>query len=331
MSDNALNTLFLPFEKNVLTPPDGRVVFFGARAHTALAGFGDIQMVQHFYPYAAALDLPAWDGEGGADMALVLLPKQKEEAQYDLAQAQGAVKDGGMIIVAASNDAGGGRIEKWMTEMGLTAQSLSKSRARVCWASVSAGGSDVAAQWVGAGTRRRVLIEGQEWVSQPGVFGWNRMDTGSRMLLDHIPTTLKGVGADFGCGYGYLTRAALRDNESIDAIICIDADRRAVECAGENIDDPRASFIWGDLSAPIDGIANLDFIVMNPPFHEGKTTTPALGQDFIRTARASLRKGGVLYMVANAKLDYESVLKSAFAHGEKLAEAGGFKIYSARA
>jgi 16S rRNA (guanine1207-N2)-methyltransferase len=328
MNDNALDTLLLPFEKGILPFPDGKTIFHGARNHRALAGFKDLAIVQSFYPYHAALTYPAAEDFPTFDTALVLLPKQKEEAQRELALALGALKPGGMIIAAASNDAGGNRIEGWMSELGLEAQSLPKNKARVCWA-VKKAESDKATAWIMNGMKRSITIDGDAWVSQPGVFGWNRADEGSKLLLQHIPNDLKGSGADFGCGYGYLTRHVLKKNKAIDRIVGIDADARAVECARENITDVRASFIWGDLVQPVDGVKNLGFIVMNPPFHEGKTTVSALGKDFIRTAHAALKTGGMLYMVANAHLDYESVLKEQFAHGDKLAETKGFKVYRA--
>ena len=51
----------------------------------------------------------------------------------------------------------------------------------------------------------------------------------------------------------------------------IDIDRRAVEAARNNIDDPRAEFHWADLTGTNVSLAGLDFVVMNPPFHDGGT------------------------------------------------------------
>jgi 16S rRNA (guanine1207-N2)-methyltransferase len=330
MSHGALDTLFLPFEKNVLTPPPGRVAFWGARAHPALVRFNALEIVQPFYPDHAALHAPEWTGAGVLDMALVLLPKQKEEALGDLATALDGLKPGGILVAAAANDAGGTRIEGWMKELGLIPHSLSKNKARVCWAEKT-GKSPVCQAWRDEGARRVMIFGGQEWTTQPGIFGWDRVDAGSLLLAAHIPSNLKGRGADFGCGYGYLSRVTLAGNSAIERFSGIDADRRAVDCAAINAPDPRATFTWADLSAPVKGVDNLDFIVMNPPFHTGKLTQPSLGKDFIRTARGALRKGGMLYMVANAQLDYEAVLGELFSDVKKLTETNGFKVIAARA
>ena len=329
MSDNALDTLFLPFEKGIIPYPAGLTLFMGARAHPALGEFKNLYIEQVFYPYFQTVlqyDSKEHVAQGYA-ATLCLLPKQKEEAQHDLAQCAKRAAAGGLIVVCASNDANGNRIEKWMTELGLEPQSMSKNKARVCWA-VKNGINDIADRWIEAGRSRTVTMDGEDWVTVPGIFGWNRIDAGSKLLAECLPPDFVGTGADFGCGYGYLSRAVLK-RASVEKLHGIDADVRAVACAKQNCTDARFVSRCADLSRPVDGIYGLDFIVMNPPFHEGKSTVPLLGRAFITTAAASLKSGGVLYMVANAHLDYESILKTHFAHGEKLAETGGFKIFRA--
>lgn len=329
MSDNALDTLFLPFEKGIIPVPGGRMLFTGAQAHPFLNRFGDVRVVQPFYPYHASVKKfkDPQDGETFS-AALCLLPKQKEEARHDLALALSSLDDGGLIAACAANDAGGTRIEGWMKELGLSPQNLPKNKARVCWA-VKTSASSLLPRWVEDGKPRTILIDNEEWVTQPGLFGWNRADAGSILLLRHLPDDLTGCVADFGCGYGYLSRAILKQG-GVRELTGIDADKRAVACAALNVPDARAKFVWGDLSAAVAGVSGLDAVIMNPPFHEGKSTVPALGKAFIATAAAALKPGGRLYMVANAHLDYESILKTHFAQGDKLAETGGFKIFCAR-
>lgn len=329
MSDNALDTLFLPFEKDIIPYPSGLTLFTGARAHPALKNFKDLYVEQVFYPYfQTVLQYDSKEKVArGYEATLCLLPKQKEEAQHDLAQCITRVKDGGLVIAAASNDANGNRIESWMKELGLAPQSMSKNKARVCWA-IKNGVNDTATAWIDAGRARAITMDGEEWTTVPGIFGWNRIDAGSKLLAAHLPADLSGNGADFGCGYGYLSRAILgRPNVKI--LHGIDADVRAVACAKRNCADARFVSRCADLSRPVDGIGGLDFIVMNPPFHEGKSTVPLLGRAFIVAAAESLRHGGVLYMVANAHLDYEAILKTQFSRLEKLAETGGFKVFRA--
>ena len=47
--------------------------------------------------------------------------------------------------------------------------------------------------------------------SKPGVYGWKKIDTGSKLLIDTVKPILRNMNTetlsvlDLGCGYGYLT------------------------------------------------------------------------------------------------------------------------------
>ena len=73
----------------------------------------------------------------------------------------------------------------------------------------------------------------------------------------------------------------------------------------------------------------LDFVVMNPPFHNAGSEDKKLGQAFIQSAANILRPGGACWLVANRHLPYEAALTSAFKSVRLDFESGGFKIYEA--
>jgi 16S rRNA (guanine1207-N2)-methyltransferase len=172
----------------------------------------------------------------------------------------------------------------------------------------------------------RLIEELGVW-SQPGVFSWDRVDPGSALLLDHLPV-LSGRGADFGCGVGILSRAVLASAKA-EQIILIDIDRRAVECARRNISDARATFHWADVRDGAPKLIELDFVVMNAPFHDAGTEDRALPISFVKRASAALRSGGICWLTANRHLPYEEVMRAAFRRVELKIETGGYKIYEA--
>src|SRR5690606_17851190 len=107
---------------------------------------------------------------------------------------------------------------------------------------------------------------------------------------------------DFGAGWGYLSAGLAGRTKGLAAIDLYEADFESLEAARENLaaiqEPPRFGFFWHDIVGEMVG-RTYDLIVMNPPFHQGRATEPAIGQAFIRTASSVLKPGGRLLMVAN--------------------------------
>ena len=120
-------------------------------------------------------------------------------------------------------------------------------------------------------------------------------------------------------------RVLMQDFTGVPAVVDLAAMRDAMKKLGG---DPRAELRWVDIRGGT-GLKGLDFVVMNPPFHDGGAEDQSLGQAFIRRAAEALRPGGALWLVANRHLPYEAVLKSAFKRVTPKVEASGYKIYEA--
>lgn len=260
---------------------------------------------------------------GSLDAVAMLAPPGTVERRYALALALRALKAGGVLTAMALKERGGSRLKKELEALGCDVDESARRHHRICVVEKPAAplGLDEA---IAAGAPRRV--EALQLWSQPGVFSWDRIDPGTVLLLKHLPA-LSGKGADLGCGIGVLARAVLA-SDGVTHLDLIDNDRRAIEAARRNIDDPRAGFAWADATAA--GLEGLDFVVMNPPFHDGGTEDKALGQRFIVRAHEALRKGGTLWLVANLHLPYEPILTPLFAKVERRAEGGGYKVFEAR-
>ena len=261
--------------------------------------------------------------EASADTAMIYAPPGVLERRYTLALALKALKVGGRLDVMAAKDKGGSRLKKELQAFGLEVGESAKAHHRRCVVirPERLTGVDEA---IAAGAARRV--EGLEAWSQPGVFAWDRIDAGSLLLARTLPP-LKGAGIDLGCGYGTLATVVL-GSAAVTGLRLVDLDRRAVEAARRNVTDPRATFEWADARA-LEAAADLDFVVTNPPFHDGGAEDKRLGQAFIHKAAALLHKGGVLWLVANRHLPYEAELNAAFKRVTKVADAGGYKVYEA--
>jgi len=262
--------------------------------------------------------------DGALDEVAVLVPPGAIEASHVLAQALLVLKPGGLLTAAAPKDKGGLRLKKILTTMGCEVAETSRRHHRIC--AVERPATLVGLESALADGAPRQLTEGL-W-SQAGVFSWDRLDPGSALLLRNLPA-LSGRGADFGCGIGWLAQAVLT-SPKVTELVMIDLDRRAVEAARRNVGDPRANLQWADVRQASQALTGLDFVVMNPPFHDGGAEDRALGQAFIRAAAAVLRNGGTLWITANRHLPYEAVLTEAFKTVRPVADSGGYKVYEAR-
>lgn len=262
--------------------------------------------------------------EGSADAAMIYAPPGVLERRYALALALRALKPGGRLDVMAPKDKGGSRLKKELQAFGLEIGESAKAHHRRCVVirPETVAGLDEAIE---AGAPR--LVPGLEAWSQPGVFAWDRVDAGTLLLAQTLPP-LKGAGADLGCGYGALATVVL-GSPAVTSLRLIDLDRRAVEAARRNVEDPRATFEWAD-ARTVEAAGDLDFVVMNPPFHDGGAEDQALGQVFIARAAAALRPGGTLHLVANAHLPYEAPLRAAFRTVTPVVTEGGYKLFEAR-
>lgn len=252
-------------------------------------------------------------------------PPGTAERRYAMALALRALAPGGRLTVLAPKDKGGSRLKKELEAFGCSVEDRPKRHHRICTLQRPAAleGLD---QALAEGAPRLDPDLGL-W-TQPGVFSWDRPDPGSLLLLQHLPQ-LAGRGADLGCGVGLLARSLLA-NPEVASLAMVEIDRRAVECARRNVDDPRADIAWADATGQAPPLEGLDFVMMNPPFHDGGHEDRGLGQRFIRRAHGILRKGGVLWLVANRHLPYEPVLEPLFARVERRADSGGYKVFEAR-
>lgn len=261
--------------------------------------------------------------DGSIDAAVVLAPGGTLERDAVLAQALRVLRPGGVLTALAPKDKGGSRLRKSLEAFGVTVAEDARRHHRFCRVVRPQAVKGLEAA-IAAGAPRIVPALGL-W-SQPGVFSWDRLDPGSALLLQALPP-LAGEGADLGCGVGVLAARVLA-SPAVTRLTGVELDRRAVECARRNLDDPRVTLRWADARQA--GLEGLDFVVMNPPFHDGGAEDRDLGVAFVRAAAAMLRKGGTCWLVANRHLPYEAPLREAFASVDVRAEGGGYKVFEAR-
>ena len=334
-------TLLYPFHSGQIEPQDyneDKILFINAAYDPALKIFDheNLDCIQSFKPYFDALSAQKYKASHalnlikskGYSLAIINAPKNKIQSDFFIALAISSLKEGGLLITAADNKAGGSRLKKTYEGFGLQEPyTASKNKAKVVWKTVNEYDQRAIVKAINAGQMQMQ----NNFHTTPGIYGWDKIDKGSQLLTQYIPDDLKGHGADFGCGYGFLSKHILDHAPKIKSLTCIDADKQALECCEKNLENSKTdtTFLWKDLTKQEVSARPYDFIVMNPPFHEGKKADPAIGIDFIKNAHAGLRKKGSLFMVANAQLPYEIVIESLFYKWKILTQEKGYKVIHA--
>lgn len=281
----------------------------------------DSIQVSPLIPGSAALDEQQ---PGTVDGIVMRAPANTLERRHEMALALRALRPGAGFVVLAANDKGGTRLARELAQFGVEVSDQPRHHHRICTGRrpTDLVGIDEALR---QGALRLDPALGLE--SQPGLFSWDRIDAGTALLMRVLPKLAGRIG-DFGCGYGVLARAVLQ-SDAVTALTGFDIDRRAVKAARSNVPDARFDAVWRDVASQGAGIAALDAIVMNPPFHRAGIEDQALGLAMIERAADALRPGGDLWLTANRHLPYEAVLKRRFRTVRLVVEADGFKVFQA--
>ena len=337
--DQALQTLLLALDQEPdLLPEEGPIAFLNARVTPEFAALKSrLDCQQDYKPQYDALELAGFKVketlQGPYSLVLHMPNRQREATLGEFAQAFTLLEEGRYFLVSLHNDWGAKRYEKTLAEFAGEVGTISKFHCRAFWARKSPE-LDKALQeeWLQHLELRRVL-DGRFW-SRPGLFSWDEIDEGSRVLMEHLPKPITGRVADLGCGWGALSDFVMRNNEDITSLDGFEADRIAVECARRNLGliptRYRPKVHWADLTHPEGaGDKRYDVVIMNPPFHEGRNSDPLLGAKFIAAAFKALKPGGMLYMVANRHLPYEHLLEEVFQDVQRLVQTSNFKVFSA--
>lgn len=270
-----------------------------------------------------------WPPEGPFRTAALRLPRSKEELEMTLHGAVAALEPGGVLLVYGANDEGArsapGRIEPLVGEV-VTVQRM--RRCRVLRADRPAAPPGLRRRLEDWRRTSTLSLGGEKrrWVSYPGLFAHGRLDPGTELLIEHLPSVADDSRVlDFGCGSGPLG-AAVRTRTPTARLDLVDADAVALRAAEENVDGGR-TFLGTSLDA---ARGPYDAIVSNPPYHAGKAETTGVAEALVRGAPSHLADGGVLALVVQRRLGMEEPLGRAFRRVDSPAADRTYAVFVAR-
>lgn len=267
------------------------------------------------------------------DGAIIYMPKAKEQVRMLIANMAACIKNPGQIFLVGENKSGIKSANKLFDTVSDKVNKLDSARhcALYC-ATLEIDASN---------GHRKSQFELQKWVkwysfehanhtiaiaSIPGVFSANKLDAGTKLLLDNLPKNMSGKVLDFACGAGVIACAVAKQYpESI--LTMTDVSALALHCANLTL---AKNNVVGEILAS-DGLSNVtekfDFILTNPPFHTGIQTDYNVTESFIQESKKHLKSNGKLSLVANRFLLYPDLIKRSLGKVKTTAQTSKFNLY----
>jgi 16S rRNA (guanine1207-N2)-methyltransferase len=269
------------------------------------------------------------------NLICIQLPKGRMLARRWLVQAYHGLAEGGSLYLAGANNAGIQSVIKDGQDLFGNGRVLAYKKGNRVAQFVKKPGKKPESGWVvspgiapDTWIQFPILISNHRFQihSLPGVFSYDRLDDGTRMLVNAIRVPPGANVLDVGCGYGVIGLCAatagaasvhLVDND----LIAITACRKTLAVNGIT----NAQVFTGDLLSPV-GQNKYDLILSNPPFHAGQVVNYQVAEAIINQAYQALHPGGQLVIVANRFIRYDHLIGSVFGNVSTLAESGKFRL-----
>ncbi len=326
MKADKTNALALAIEREILSATR-QCVFLNA---SPLPGFdpstlNSFHCIQGFKPEYNALKDAGYNVEpqltrsGQFEQAALILGRNRKFNEARIARIWNQLSTGGRLVVAGNKTDGVQSVRKWFAACNDVTDSYSKYHSVVFWA-------DKYDDTPMTEPSIEKSVDGLQLAE--GMFSSNGPDKGSVLLAEHFDERIKGQVADLGSGWGFLSSKLQACCKHISQLDLFEADYSALQAARQNVistEKCNVTYHWVDVTTEFVR-KPYDWVIMNPPFHKGRSSEPGLGQRFCEVAASTLPTGGRLMMVANVNLPYEHTLESCFRRFEKLDQREGYKV-----
>jgi len=165
--------------------------------------------------------------------------------------------------------------------------------------------------------------------SLPGVFSQQKLDIGTSLLLNNLPDNMVDDVLDFGCGAGVLSCFIGKKHPGT-MLSLLDVSALALTSAEKTLalNGLQATIFPSNSLSEVK--ASYQYIVSNPPFHQGVNTHYQATEDFLSASKKHLKKKGIITIVANSFLRYQSIMQQHIGETKQITKAQGFTIYQSQ-
>lgn len=265
------------------------------------------------------------------DLIILNFPKSKNELQFTLAMLAHCSNETTRVLVVGENKGGIKSIQKLVKNNTNFCEKIDAARHCILFELTLLKPTKPFSldDWFHYYTVNKNSVS-YDVAALPGVFSQAKIDTGTNVLLDHMPEKLSGKFLDFGCGAGVIACYAGLTNPALDLHV---ADVSALALTSTlktlSLNSLNGTAIATNSVSHIK--QKYHHIVSNPPFHQGIKTHYAATENFLKSIRSFLLEQGTLTIVANSFLKYQPIITQAIGKPKTLCNKQGFSIYHVQA
>jgi 16S rRNA (guanine1207-N2)-methyltransferase len=290
--------------------------------------FGQYQTIeQHCHEQVKNVFGVSYEAKKEHDLVVVAFPKSKAELAFTLAMIAPAINEETCIVIVGDNKSGIKSVAKLSNDY--LAHCIKQDSARHCLL------------YSARHKKPSMLFNLGDWFSYydvniaqntikiaalPGVFSQKGLDKGTKVLLDHLSLNITGSVFDFGCGAGVISAAIGKACPDVELTLA-DVSALAIKSSEETL---KLNGIQGQCIAT-DGLSQVhgkfDYILSNPPFHQGIKTHYAATELFLSECAKHMTHHGSLIVVANSFLKYQSIMEQSVGATLQIIKENGFTVY----
>ncbi len=168
-----------------------------------------------------------------------------------------------------------------------------------------------------------------EFEVAPGLFSYEEVDKGTKLLIEYAEIPEQGIVLDIGCGYGAIGITLAKINPRL-RVYMVDINKDAVKLAKRNVKrnkvEDRVVVLHGDLYEPVKGL-KFDAIYSNPPLAAGMDTVLRI----VEEAPNYLNPGGTLQVVVRKGAEtVRKAMERTFGNVKKLVAKSGYRVFLSR-
>ncbi|XQW84590.1 methyltransferase [Thalassotalea piscium] len=263
------------------------------------------------------------------DLIIISFPKSKKELAYTIAMLNPIISDTTRVLIVGENNGGIRSLAKTGKSIFSYCEKIDSARHCLLFdvTIIPKKTSFAVEDWFEYYTVT-INQDTVQVAALPGVFSQAKLDVGTQVLLENLPNFDNGNMLDFGCGAGVIAAFIGKRTTNL-TLDLADVSALALASAKKTLS---LNQLQGKVF-PTNSLSDINeqyqFVISNPPFHQGIKTHYQATEDFLSGISGKITANGSLTIVANSFLKYQPLMEKNFNQVTKIHQEKGFSIYHA--